>query len=98
MTFAIPRTHIILGQEFSFAELRDIAQNGADTGVPGFTYSSDLRDIFEEFEDDIMDMLESLGFTLADIFEEKGFDTLQQFKEWACWVYLEVTAARITDY
>ena len=92
------RTYTILGQEFTLDELQNIANHGADTGVPGFTYSSDLRDIFEEFEDDIMDMLDSLGFTLADVFEEKGFDTLQQYKEWACWVYLEVTAARITDY
>lgn len=90
-------THIILGEEFEYDELVDIANHGADTGVHGFTYSSDLYDMFESFEDDIMDMLESLGFTLADVFEEKGFDTLQQFREWACWVYLEVTAARITD-
>ena len=98
MTVAQPVTHIILGEEFDYDELVDIAKHGADTGVHGFTYSSDLYDMFNEYEDEIMDTLESLDFTLADVFEEKGFETLQEFREWACWVYLETAAARITDY
>ena len=98
MTIAQPTTHIILGQIFEFDELKDIAKHGADTGVHGFTYSSDLCDMYNEYEDEIMDLLESVGYTMADVFQERGFDTLQSFKEWACWAYLELTAARITDW
>ena len=98
MTIAQPTTHVILGEIFEFDELKDVAKHGADTGVHGFTYSSDLYDMYIEYEDEIMDLLESLGYTLGDVFQERGFDTLQCFREWACWVYLEVTARRITDY
>ena len=64
--------------------------------MSGFTYSSDLYDKFEENEDVIMDRLEELGFTMAEAFEQQGFETLQQFREWACWVYLESEAYNIT--
>ena len=98
MAVAQPVTHIILGEMFDYDALVDIANHGANTGVHGFTYSSDLYDMYNEYEDEIMDLLDDLGYTLGDVFQERGFDTLQQFREWACWVYLEVTASRITDY
>lgn len=98
MTALASRTWTILGEQFEFDELKDIAQYGADTGVHGFTYSSDLHDIYEEYTDVIDDRIESLGYTMAEVFEQRGFDTLQQYKEWACWAYLETEAAVITDY
>ena len=55
---ALPVTHIILGEEFDTDELRDIAEHGANTGVHGFTYSSDLHDMFDKYEDQIMDDLD----------------------------------------
>ena len=98
MTVLADQTWTILGEEFEYDELKDIAQYGADTGVHGFTYSSDLHDLYEEYTDVIEDNISNLGFTMAEVFEERGFDTLQQYKEWACWVYLEHMARVITDY
>jgi hypothetical protein len=98
MTALANRTWTILGEQFEFDELKDIANYGADTGVHGFTYSTDLHDIYEEYTDEIDDRIESLGYTMAEVFEQRGFDTLQQYKEWACWAYLETEAAAITDY
>ena len=98
MTALANRTWTILGEEFEYDELKDIANHGADTGVHGFTYSSDLHDIYEEYTDAIDERIESLGYSMAEVFEQRGFDTLQQYKEWACWVYLETEALAITDY
>jgi hypothetical protein len=98
MTALANRTWTILGEEFEYDELKDIANHGADTGVHGFTYSSDLHDMYEEYTDVIDDHINELGYTMAEVFEERGFDTLQQYKEWACWVYLESMALVITDY
>ena len=97
MTALANRTWTILGEQFEFDELKDIANYGADTGVHGFTYSSDLFDLYEEHSDVIDDHIESLGYTMGEIFTERGFDTLQQYREWACWAYLESMAAYITD-
>ena len=93
-----PVTHVVLGEIFEFDELKDIANNGADTGVHGFTYSSDLHDKYEAYETQIENALEDLGYTMHEIFAEKEFETLQQYKEWACWAFLELEAVRITDY
>lgn len=92
------QTHVILGESFDFDELKDIAEHGADTGVHGFTYSTDLHNKYEEYETQIENALDELGYTMSSIFAEKEFETLQQYKEWACWAYLEIEAVRITDY
>ena len=98
MTALAERTWTILGEEFEYDELKDIANHGADTGVHGFTYSSDLHDIYEEYTREIDDHISDLGYTMAEVFEDRGFSTLQEYKEWACWVYLESMALAITDY
>lgn len=98
MTAICTDTYTILGEEFETDELRDIAKYGADTGVHGFTYSSDLHDKYEAYETQIENALEDLGYTMHEIFAEKEFETLQQYKEWACWAFLELEAVRITDY
>lgn len=92
------RTWTILGEQFEYDELKDIAQYGADTGVHGFTYSSDLHEMYEDHMDTIEDHLEGLGYTMAEVFQERGFQTLQCYREWACWAYLEHMALIITDY
>ena len=97
MTTATTMQYTILGEEFDYSELQDIAQYGADTGVHGFTYSSDLHEMYDANEDLINDELESLGYTMAQVFTDKEFETLQQYKEWACWAYLESRAFAITE-
>tara|TARA_B100001741_G_C16550481_1_gene599037 strand:+ start:2793 stop:3128 length:336 start_codon:yes stop_codon:yes gene_type:complete len=103
MTVAtMPKVYTILGEEFELDELKDVANHGANTGVSGFTYSSDLYDKFEKYEHEIMD---ALGEWCDDNFsqgaesyiaEQLSFDdkfwTMQQFKELACWMYLEMRA------
>ena len=102
MTACRPVSHIILGEEFDSDELRDIANHGANTGVHGFTYSSDLYDMFNKYEEQIMDELDEWcedNFSqsaAAYIAEQLSFDdrswTMQQFREYACWMYLEMRA------
>lgn len=97
MTTTTQQTYTILGEEFDFDELKDIARNGANTGVHGFTYSSDLSDMFNKYEDKIEDLLDDFGVTMHDVMINRKFDTVQQYKEWACWAYLEIEAGRITE-
>jgi hypothetical protein len=97
MTITQTPTHTILGEEFELDELKDIARHGANTGVHGFTYSSDLCDMFNKYEDEIENLLDDIGYTMHDVMIDRQFDTVQQYKEWACWAYLEIEAARITE-
>ena len=97
MTITQTPTHTILGEEFELDELKDIARHGANTGVHGFTYSSDLCDMFNEHEDRIEDYLDDMGYTMHDVMVDRKFDTIQQYKEWACWAYLEGHAQMIVD-
>ena len=90
-------TYVILGESFDFDELKTIAKYGADTGVHGFTYSSDLHDMYTTYETQIENALEDLGFRMHEVFAAKKFETLQSYKEWACWAFLETEAQRITD-
>ena len=90
-------TFVICGEVFTLAELRDISQYGADTGVNGFTYSSDLYDKYRDYETQIENALEDMGYAMADVFADRKFQTLQQYKEWACWSFLELEAHRICD-
>ena len=103
----LDRTYEILGEEFDFDELKDVANHGANTGVSGFTYSSDLADKFDRYEDEIMDALDEwcednfAQSASAYISEQLTHDdrswTLQQFKEFACWMYLEMRAWFIVE-
>lgn len=95
MTTTLSQTHTIMGEEFDIDELRDIAQYGADTGVQGFTYSSDLHDKFDAHEDEIESLLDDMGYTMYDVMIDRKFDTIQQYKEWACWACLEIKAQDI---
>ena len=97
MTTTTQQTYTILGEEFDFDELKGIARNGANTGVHGFTYSSDLSDMFNKYEDKIENLLNDVGYTMHDVMIDRKFDAIQQYKEWACWAYLEFEAGRITE-
>ena len=97
MTITQTKTYTILGEEFDIDELKDIAQYGADIGVHGFTYSSDLYDMFNKYEDEIENYLDDMGYTMHDVMIDREYDTVQQYKEWACWAYLENEAIRIIE-
>ena len=46
MTATLTRSYTLLGEEFDYDELQDIAQYGANAGVHGMTYSSELYDVW----------------------------------------------------
>ena len=99
-----PVTHILLGEIFDYDELQDIAQHGANTGVHGFTYSSDLFDVFRDYNDEIDSYLEEFAQgCLGKSWEAMIIDTLdneqwslQELREKAVWCYLELRAQEIT--
>ena len=99
----ITATFEILGSEFDLDQLNDIATHGMAQGVAGFIYSSDLHDIYEANEESIMayldekadDLGEQNGFRMVlNAMERNGieYDSLQTFKEWAVWMFVEMTA------
>ena len=99
----IAATFEILGSDFDLDQLNDIATHGMAQGVAGFIYSSDLYDIYEANEESIMGYLDDQADNLG---EQNGFrmvlgamdrngieyDSLQVFKEWAVWMFVEMTA------
>ena len=99
-----PVTHILLGEIFDYDELQDIAQYGANTGVHGFTYSSDLYDVWVDHGEDIASYLEEFANSCYDKSWESmiidGLDndtwTTQEMRERAIWCYLELRAQEIT--
>ena len=99
-----PVTHILLGEIFDYDELQDIAQYGANTGVHGFTYSSDLYDVWVDHGEDIASYLEEFANSCYDKSWESmiidGLDndtwTTQEMREKAIWCYLELRAQEIT--
>ena len=104
-TISQPVTHILLGEIFDYDELQDIAQYGADTGVHGFTYSSDLYDVWVSHGEDIASYLEDFANDCLDkSWESMIINTLdpdswttQQMREKAIWCYLELRAQEITN-
>ena len=105
-TISQPVTHILLGEIFDYDELQDIAQYGANTGVHGFTYSSDLYDVWVTHGEDIASYLEDFATDCYDkswesmILDNPNIDedywTTQQLREYAIWTYLELRAQEIT--
>ena len=107
MSITAQQLHFILDQEFTLDELRDIVNHGANTGVAGLTYSSDLRNLWDKHEDYIMDWLD--GFcddtfgqsAMSYIAEQLTFDdsywSMQQLIEYAIWMYVELRADEIVN-
>ena len=106
MTVAPVQTFDILGHEFDMDALNDIATHGMEAGVPGFIYSSELHDLYQEHECTIMDYLDEHAFDLGEdhgfrmvlnSMDRRGieFETLQTFKEQAVWMFVELFAVQL---
>tara|TARA_B100002052_G_C15772279_1_gene547521 strand:+ start:466 stop:792 length:327 start_codon:yes stop_codon:yes gene_type:complete len=103
----INKTFTILDEELELCELHDINTYGMSQGVSGFIYSSDLHDKFEKYEDEILDTLNEYCFSVFDqsaedyIVEQLRHDdehwTMQQFYEFAVWMYVEMRAQEIVE-
>ena len=103
----INKTFTILGEELELCELNDINTYGMSGGVSGFIYSSELHDKFEKYEDEILDTLNEYCFSVFDqsaedyIVEQLRHDdrhwTMQQFYEFAVWMYVEMRAQEIVE-
>lgn len=95
----------LCSRTFELDELRDIAQYGANAGVSGFIYSSELYEVWEKYEDEITDYLEDFASSCYDkswecmIVDEIGTEdwTMQELKEKAIWTYLELRAQEETN-
>ena len=104
MTATLSRSVDILNRTFEYDELCDIAQYGANAGVSGFIYSSELYDVFNTYETIIMDYLEDFADSCygksaeAMIVDRLDCDdwTMQSFRELAVWMYLELRAQEET--
>ena len=105
MTVATVQTFDILGHEFDMDALNDIATHGCVAGVPGFIYSSELADVFDENEDDIWNYLDEYAFDLGEksgiqmvidyITRNDPFYTMQDVKEKAVWMFVELFAVQL---
>ena len=109
MTTATAQTFEILGREFDLDQLADIANHGCVAGVSGFIYSSELCIVYNENEDHIWEYLdeqadnmgENNGFRMVINAIERKQDTwtMQEVKELAVWMYVELTALEtLTEY
>ena len=102
MTATIPKLFFILDEEFELDQLRDIVNHGMSQGVPGFTYSSEIRDKWDEREGWIISYLnewceDNFNQGMFDyIAEQLSFDdkfwTMQDLIEYAVWMYVECKA------
>ena len=97
---------LLLGTEFDLDQLSDIATHGMAQGVAGFIYSSELADCYDENEEEILNYLDEWAFDLGEgnamkmviaSIERNGqeFETMQQIKEHAVWMFLELMAAQL---
>ena len=92
----------ILGCDFDLDECADIATHGCIAGVPGFTYTSDNVEAYDEYEYTIMgeldDWAEELGATngmemIMDSLNRRDIHpTMNAIKECAVWMYVEKIA------
>ena len=70
-------------------EMRDIVQYGMSQGIGGFIYSSELRDLWDEFETDWEEMLDELDIHFADLVDDVNRWTMQEYIEKAIWAVVE---------
>ena len=104
MTATITRSYTLLGREFDYDELIDVAQYGCQAGVNGFIYSSELYDVWVSHGETIADYLEEFANSCFDksweamIVDQLDCDdwTMQELKEKAIWCYLELRAQEET--
>ena len=92
----------ILGCDFDLDECADIALHGCIAGVPGFTYTSDNIEAYDEYELTIMDELDTWADDLgAESAADLVIDSLKRrdvqpdiraINECAVWMYVEKLA------
>ena len=92
----------ILGCDFDLDECADIATHGCIAGVPGFCYTSDNVEAYDEYEYTIMDELEDFAQDLGaesamqiiiDSLNRRDITpTIDTIKECAVWMYVEKVA------
>ena len=70
-------------------EMRDIVQYGMSQGIGGVIYSSELRDLWDEYETDWEEMLDDLDIHFADLVDDVNRWTLQEYLEKAIWSIVE---------
>ena len=107
MTITAAQLYFVLDNEFTLDELRDIAEHGAKIGVPGFTYSSDMRNLWDKHEEIITDYLDGYcddnfgQSSMSYIAEQLSFDdqlwTKQELMEYAVLLYVELRAGDLVN-
>ena len=71
-------------------EIRDISNHGALTGVPGFTYNTEINSFFNEYEDEIEDWLyEWMGDNWMEESAIGSQPTFQDSRNLAVWIVVE---------
>ena len=74
-------------------ELRDITRHGLSGGVSGFIYTSELRELFGDYEDEILDYcMQDCGVTLSDLAVECV--SIDEITKHAIWMFVDGWAHR----
>ena len=60
------KTTTILGHQFDLDECHDICRGGCQAGVPGFTYTSDCLEAFNEHRETVLERLTELADDLGE--------------------------------
>ena len=78
-------------------EIKDVAEYGCQAGVSDFIYSSELAEFFDKYEDEIEDELDTYGLKYQDLVDTNEFYTMQECKEKAVWVVVEMYCHQRVD-
>ena len=74
-------------------ELRDITRHGLSGGVSGFIYYTELRDLFDKYEDEILDYcIQDCGVTLSDLAVDCV--SIDEITKHAIWMFVDGWAHR----
>ena len=78
-------------------EIKDVAEYGCQAGVSDFIYSSELAEFFDKYEDEIEDEHDTYGLKYQDLVDTNEFYTMQECKEKAVWVVVEMYCHQRVD-
>lgn len=88
----------------SKGELEDLASNGADTGWPGLTYTSDTVELFDAYGDEIWEMaveaaeqygMKNVAEFIAGFSRADMMGSLDTFKNLMVWFAAEEIAREV---